>query len=271
METIKKLVSRAAALAARVGRAGRRLLARAMPPREAMAIAAAAGLAFGVGVAYGRATARVPLPLPGGFVSVERIRVDATGAPAGSPSASAGATSTSPTSAASPVSSVPSASPSSSASSASSASAPSVGARPSSAASAPAPAASSATETLVLPVQGRIVSGFGWRKHPVYEDWRYHTGIDIGAPEGSPVRAALSGKVVEVGVDRELGLYVSIEHAGDLRTKYGHLGQASVSPGDAVRQGQQIGKTGSSGVTSGPYLHFEVVRGNKAQDPLGSP
>lgn len=150
---------------------------------------------------------------------------------------------------------------------------------PSAAASAPRPAASSpqaprkATapaprhEKMLMPVQGRIISEFGWRRHPVFADWRYHTGIDIAAAEGIPVRAALSGKVVEVKNDRQLGLYVVLEHDDGLRTKYGHLESSSVSPGDQVIQGQSIGRAGSSGVTSGCYLHFEVIHEGKAQDP----
>lgn len=150
---------------------------------------------------------------------------------------------------------------------------------PSAAASAPRPAASSpqvprkATapapthEKMLMPVQGRIISEFGWRRHPVFADWRYHTGIDIAAAEGIPVRAALSGKVVEVKSDRQLGLYVVLEHDDGLRTKYGHLESSSVSPGDQVIQGQSIGRTGSSGVTSGCYLHFEVIHEGKAQEP----
>lgn len=122
-------------------------------------------------------------------------------------------------------------------------------------------------EKMLMPVQGRIISEFGWRRHPVFADWRYHTGIDIGVADGTPVKAALSGKVLEVGTDRELGLYVLIEHRGDMCTKYGHLGSSSVSPGDQVAQGQSIARTGSSGVTSGSYLHFEVIRAGKAQDP----
>jgi len=77
------------------------------------------------------------------------------------------------------------------------------------------------------------VSDFGWRKHPVYQDWRYHTGVDIGAPEGASVSAALSGKVVQLDSARELGLYVVIEHPNGIKTKYGHLTSSSVSPGDS--------------------------------------
>jgi len=124
-------------------------------------------------------------------------------------------------------------------------------------------------ENMIMPVQGRVVSGFGWRKHPVYQDWRYHTGVDIGVVEGSPVKAALSGKVVESDSARELGLYVVIEHPNGIKTKYAHLTSSSVNRGDQVKQGQIIGKAGASGVTSGPCLHFEVISGGKVADPEG--
>ncbi|MCR4401190.1 MAG: peptidoglycan DD-metalloendopeptidase family protein [Firmicutes bacterium] len=128
-------------------------------------------------------------------------------------------------------------------------------------------AQASRREKMLMPVQGRIISEFGWRRHPVFADWRYHTGIDIAASEGIPVRAALSGKVVEVDTDRQLGLYVVLEHEGGLRTKYCHLESSPASCGDSVAQGESIGMAGSSGVTSGCYVHFEVISGGKAQDP----
>ncbi len=122
-------------------------------------------------------------------------------------------------------------------------------------------------EEMIMPVQGKVVSEFGWRKHPVYEDWRYHTGIDIGVAEGSPVSAVLSGKVVESDSNRELGRYIVIEHPNGIKTKYGHLDSNAVKGGDSVKQGQTIGNAGSSGVTSGSYIHFEVISGGKSGNP----
>ncbi len=140
-------------------------------------------------------------------------------------------------------------------------------ASPASRPATPAPASSPRQESTLMPVQGRIISEFGWRRHPVFADWRYHTGIDIAAVEGAQVEAALSGKVLEVKNDRQLGLYVVLEHQDGLRTKYGHLESSPVAPGDRVTQGQSIGRAGSSGVTTGCYVHFEVVRDGKAQNP----
>jgi murein DD-endopeptidase MepM/ murein hydrolase activator NlpD len=128
---------------------------------------------------------------------------------------------------------------------------------------------SSIKEEMIMPVQGRVMSGFGWRKHPVYQDWRYHTGVDFGVTEGSSVRAALSGNVVESDSARELGVYIVIEHSNGVKTKYAHLTSSSVNRGDAVKQGQIIGSSGASGVTSGQYLHFEVVSGDEVVDPEG--
>ena len=124
-------------------------------------------------------------------------------------------------------------------------------------------------EEMIMPIEGRIASNFGWRKHPVYQDWRYHTGIDIETVEGREVKAALSGKVIQVDSLRELGQYVVIEHADGISTKYGHLSSVSVNRGDSVKQGQTIGKAGSSGVTSGTYLHFEVNSAEAVRDPQG--
>ena len=122
-------------------------------------------------------------------------------------------------------------------------------------------------EKMIIPVQGRIISEFGWRKHPVFKDWRYHTGVDIQAPEGSLVNAVLSGKVVELANNRELGQYIVMEHADNIKTKYAHLKSSSVNYGESVKQGQAIGSTGTSGITSGSYLHFEVISKDKAIDP----
>jgi murein DD-endopeptidase MepM/ murein hydrolase activator NlpD len=122
-------------------------------------------------------------------------------------------------------------------------------------------------EKMIMPVQGRIISGFGWRKHPVFQDWRYHTGVDIGVAEGSPVKAALSGTVIESGTTRELGLYIVIQHPNDIKTKYAHLMSVSVQCGGSVKQGQIIGKSGTSGITSGEYLFFGVISGEELLDP----
>jgi murein DD-endopeptidase MepM/ murein hydrolase activator NlpD len=102
-------------------------------------------------------------------------------------------------------------------------------------------------------------SGFGWRLHPLLGAWRLHAGEDLAAPEGTPVVAALSGKVVSSGLAGGYGLAVEVEHQRPMRrTLYGHLSELYVKAGDVVRQGEVIGRVGSTGLSTGPHLHFEL-------------
>ncbi len=108
------------------------------------------------------------------------------------------------------------------------------------------------TGTLAYPARGRITSGFGWR-------WgRMHNGIDIGIPEGTPVKAADGGTVVFSGRRGELGNLVIIDHGEGIETYYGHNSKNLVSKGDKVFKGQTIAMSGSTGKVTGPHLHFEV-------------
>ena len=115
--------------------------------------------------------------------------------------------------------------------------------------------------SLLLPLIGSSVntSGFGWRLHPLLGAWRLHAGEDLAAPEGTPVVAALSGKVVSSGLAGGYGLAVEVEHQRPLRRSlYGHLSELYVEAGDVVRQGEVIGRVGSTGLSTGPHLHFEL-------------
>ena len=114
---------------------------------------------------------------------------------------------------------------------------------------------------LLFPLIGAAepTSGFGWRLHPILGTWLMHSGRDLAAPEGTPVVAALSGRVVSSGDAGGYGLAVEIEHGRPLRrTLYGHLSELYVKEGDRVRQGEVIGRVGSTGRSTGPHLHFEV-------------
>jgi murein DD-endopeptidase MepM/ murein hydrolase activator NlpD len=114
---------------------------------------------------------------------------------------------------------------------------------------------------LIFPLIGAAepTSGFGWRLHPILGTWLMHSGRDLAAPEGTPVVAALSGRVVSSGDAGGYGLAVEIEHERPLRrTLYGHLSELYVKEGDRVRQGEVIGRVGSTGRSTGPHLHFEV-------------
>lgn len=120
-----------------------------------------------------------------------------------------------------------------------------------------------------LPPEHRTVtSPFGVRLHPVLGRYALHEGVDIACPEGTPVYAALGGRVSYVGWDGGFGLYVVIDHPGSVRTMYAHLSSASVQPGQEVGMGQEIGRSGNTGMSTGPHLHFQVEVNGAACDPL---
>lgn len=141
------------------------------------------------------------------------------------------------------------------------------------AASAPAapsnepPTAESEVPDFRLPVQAPVSSGFGPRRDPFTREVRFHKGIDLAAPEGLTVRAALGGEVVFAGRDGAYGNTVVLRHPGGLQTRYAHLRSLSVRPGDVVSNEQSLGVVGSTGRATGAHLHFEVSREGKAVDP----
>lgn len=125
----------------------------------------------------------------------------------------------------------------------------------------PAPIVGNGNRRLLFPVIGSAInsSSFGFRLHPILGIWRLHAGQDLAAPEGTPVVAALSGQVVSSGLAGGYGLAIEIEHANPRRrTLYGHLSELYVKAGDRVRQGEVIGRVGSTGLSTGPHLHFEL-------------
>jgi murein DD-endopeptidase MepM/ murein hydrolase activator NlpD len=119
------------------------------------------------------------------------------------------------------------------------------------------------------PVLGWTSSAYGYRQDPFNGVLQFHRGVDIAAQVGSPVRAALDGKVAVVAVDPVLGLYILLRHQIGYSTVYGHLQQALVQPGAAVVRGQRIGLVGSSGKATGPHLHFEVRKSGRTVNTTG--
>ncbi|MCS7213515.1 MAG: M23 family metallopeptidase [Candidatus Calescibacterium sp.] len=117
------------------------------------------------------------------------------------------------------------------------------------------------------PVKGRITSGFGYRVNPVDGEYQFHSGIDISAPEGTPVLSSASGKVVEVAANHLNGLYVRIRHINGIYTTYAHLRKVFVSKGDYVKKGEIIGLVGSTGRATGKHLHFEISFRGRPIDP----
>jgi murein DD-endopeptidase MepM/ murein hydrolase activator NlpD len=117
---------------------------------------------------------------------------------------------------------------------------------------------------------GRFTSGFGDRRHPLLHTMRMHTGVDWAAPAGTPILAAGDGTVEQVGGKGGYGNYVRIRHANGFSTAYGHMLRyaAGVAPGVAVKQGQIIGYVGSTGLSTGPHCHFEVMVNNQFVNPM---
>lgn len=103
-----------------------------------------------------------------------------------------------------------------------------------------------------------ITSEFGYRMHPVLHVWKGHTGVDIGAPSGSRVVAAASGKVIIASWYGGYGNAVAIDHGSGISTLYGHNSSLKVSVGQQVKRGQTIAISGSTGISTGPHCHFEV-------------
>lgn len=117
------------------------------------------------------------------------------------------------------------------------------------------------------PVEGEVSSPFGYRLHPITGKPDWHTGVDWAVPLGSNVGAAWPGVVYETGSDNIYGNYAVIDHGGFM-TKYCHCEAVLAKVGQRLRQGETVALSGSSGVSTGPHLHFELIVGGKCADPL---
>jgi murein DD-endopeptidase MepM/ murein hydrolase activator NlpD len=124
-------------------------------------------------------------------------------------------------------------------------------------------------ELFIYPLKGaRLTSPFGWRSDPISGVRRYHAAIDLAAPTGTTVKAAMDGKISSVGFNSTYGRYIIMSHGTEYQTMYAHLSQVSVSQGDRVNQGVKIGEVGSTGYSTGPHLHFAVYKNGRPVNPL---
>jgi murein DD-endopeptidase MepM/ murein hydrolase activator NlpD len=123
---------------------------------------------------------------------------------------------------------------------------------------------------MIFPVGGRITSGYGWREDPVRPvsgEKRFHKAVDLAGRIGDPIRAAMQGTVLYIDHNPNLGNFIVLKH-GEYQSLYAHLSAYSVKMGETIRQGQEIGKIGNTGYTTGPHLHFEVFHNGNRINPL---
>lgn len=139
---------------------------------------------------------------------------------------------------------------------------------PTSARAVPAVSRTKSPPKFIWPVSGRISSPYGWRNHPITNIRHFHGGIDIAAPEGTIVRAAASGRVIQAEWMGDYGYGVVIDHGGGYTTWYGHNSQLLVRKGDLVNTNQPIARVGSTGVSTGPHLDFRIKYHNETVNPL---
>ncbi len=119
----------------------------------------------------------------------------------------------------------------------------------------------------IWPVKGWVTSGYGPRVSPFTEKPAWHDGLDIGAAANAPVQAPAQGRVTTVGFDPKLGNLVKLDHGYGVETLYGHLAKALVKEGQRVKRGDVVGLVGSSGLATGPHLHYMVKVNGQTLDP----
>ena len=117
------------------------------------------------------------------------------------------------------------------------------------------------------PLYGVITSPFGYRDHPILQSRSFHTGIDIAAPEGDIIGSFADGTVLQVGYNNVYGNFLLIGHGDTYRSFYGHTSKILVKEGQKVTIGQTVAEVGTTGLSTGPHLHFEVRRGEKRLNP----
>jgi murein DD-endopeptidase MepM/ murein hydrolase activator NlpD len=123
-------------------------------------------------------------------------------------------------------------------------------------------------EFFVYPIRGRLTSPYGWRNDPISGVRRYHAALDLAAVTGTPIGAAMDGRVATVGYNSNYGNFIILTHGNGFQTLYAHMSRTSVAQGAYVRQGAKIGEVGSTGYSTGDHLHFAVYKNGRAVNPL---
>ena len=125
-------------------------------------------------------------------------------------------------------------------------------------------------EAMRMPVSGGVSSSFGMRSHPVYHSQRFHRGVDLRAAAGTPIQAPASGRVLYAGWSGGYGRQVRLSHGEGLATTFSHMSRIAAAPGSLVQAGEVIGYVGSTGLSTGPHLHYEVYKNGKAVNPMAA-
>ncbi len=124
----------------------------------------------------------------------------------------------------------------------------------------------------IIPIERgieRVISGFGYRIHPIYKTMRMHPGVDFSAPTGTPIYATGNGIITKAGRNRHgYGIMVRIDHGYGYKTLYAHMSKINVRQGQQVQRGEIIGYVGNTGISTAPHLHYEVIRNGKKVDPV---
>ncbi len=118
---------------------------------------------------------------------------------------------------------------------------------------------STVVNSVDMPLNGRITSEFGYREHPIYGEELFHSGIDIGGDYGENITSVLSGEVVEAQYSDSYGYYIKIRHSDNTYTLYAHCQKLLKKVGERVSKGEVIAEVGSTGVSTGPHCHFEII------------
>ena len=125
-----------------------------------------------------------------------------------------------------------------------------------------------AAQAMRRPVAGGVSSSFGTRVHPILGSHRFHRGVDLRAGAGTPIRASAGGRVTYAGWNGGYGRQVMVDHGKGLATMYAHMSRTAARAGQQVRSGEVIGFVGSTGLSTGPHLHYEVLQNGKPVNPL---
>lgn len=120
----------------------------------------------------------------------------------------------------------------------------------------------------IMPTSGWVTSAYmAERIHPIHGELRAHEGIDVSTPMGSPISASAGGLIVDAGTEQGYGLMVTLDHGHGLVTRYAHCSKILVRVGQRVKRGETIALVGNTGISTGPHLHYEVLRGGKHENP----